>query len=110
MFFSSPHSIGAGDSIFGTTFQDESFALSHSRAGWVGMANFGPDTNGSQFYILLRSAKWLDGKHVIFGKVIKGMVSLIVDTVLKLCIYFYLSCYYGPCCMYNVGCHNEIKW
>ncbi|CAL1538828.1 unnamed protein product [Lymnaea stagnalis] len=63
----------SGDSIYGTSFQDESFAISHSNAGWIGMANFGPDTNGSQFYILLRSARWLDGKHVLFGKVIRGM-------------------------------------
>ncbi|XP_012937924.1 peptidyl-prolyl cis-trans isomerase B [Aplysia californica] len=62
-----------GDSIFGSSFNDEDFSISHSHAGWVGMANFGPDTNGSQFYILLRSARWLDGKHVIFGKVLEGM-------------------------------------
>jgi len=62
-----------GDSIYGKNFNDESFALSHNHAGWVGMANFGPDTNGSQFYITLRSSRWLDGRNVIFGKVLEGM-------------------------------------
>uniref|UniRef100_A0A0B7A9Z7 Peptidyl-prolyl cis-trans isomerase n=1 Tax=Arion vulgaris TaxID=1028688 RepID=A0A0B7A9Z7_9EUPU len=63
-------------SIYGTRFHDENFDLSHTSAGWVGMANFGPDSNGSQFYVVLRRARWLDGKHVIFGKVIKGMDAL----------------------------------
>jgi len=62
-----------GDSIYGRSFNDESFALSHNRAGWVGMANFGPDTNGSQFYVTMRTSRWLDGRNVIFGKVLEGM-------------------------------------
>ena len=62
-----------GKSIFGERFNDEDFILSHRSPGWVAMANHGPDTNSSQFYILLTKARWLDGKHVVFGKVIKGL-------------------------------------
>ena len=61
-----------GRSIFGERFNDEEFVLSHRSPGWVAMANHGPDTNSSQFYILLTKARWLDSKHVVFGKVIRG--------------------------------------
>ncbi|CAM9099207.1 unnamed protein product [Chrysoparadoxa australica] len=62
-----------GMSVYGETFNDESFAMKHDRAGLLSMANCGPNTNGSQFFLTFAPAKHLDGKHVVFGRVTEGL-------------------------------------
>ena len=73
-----------GESVYGEKFADEGFPHKHDAAHVLSMANAGPDTNGSQFFVTLRATPHLDGKHVVFGRVAAG--GDVVDAIARVAV------------------------
>ena len=71
-----------GESIYGNKFEDENFDIKHTKPYLLSMANAGPNTNGSQFFITFKETPWLNGRHVVFGEVIDGQD--VVDALEKI--------------------------
>ncbi|XP_067042063.1 peptidyl-prolyl cis-trans isomerase D-like [Acropora muricata] len=95
------HDGTGGESIYGEKFEDENFELKHDEPGLLSMANSGPNTNGSQFFITCVPTPHLDGKHVVFGKVLKGMS--VVRELEKTPVYADDSKPVKPCVIYECG-------
>lgn len=98
-----------GYSIYGKSFEDENFLNKHNKPGLLSMANSGPNTNGSQFFITTAEASHLDGKHVVFGEVISGMeyVYDIENQVTNHDDEPVRKCYISDCGLFNPQEHSQ---